>query len=460
MTIDLDAEIRLYRTKAAKSRNLFKKACQYLPGGISHQIRAYPPFPFLVAQSRGPYLYDVDGNEYLDYWMGHYSMLFGHSPENIKKALREQLDRGIMWGSIHEQEVLLAEKLCHRIPSIEKIRFCTTGTEATMFAIRLARGYTGKNLVLKMVGGWHGPSSDLLHGVTQHFDRSESLGLPSMTSDFLQSLPFNDIEVSAEILNQPDVADNLAAIIVEPMLGSSWFIPARSEYLAFLREICTRLNAVLIFDEIITGFRVSGGGAQQYYGITPDLTTLGKVLGAGMPISAVGGKTEIMERCNPYSESPKWERVRIGGGTFSCHPLSISSSLAMIQQLDNDQNLYSRLDKTGTLFRQNVVRIFNEYSIPVAATGIGSLFTIHFLDSIEKPPDNPLEAIEKCYYSFKEKLFKLLLCNRGIYVMHAGGAFSLVHESEHIDRTYAVLDDIASHLHPNLMQKSNIEFIV
>ncbi|MBN2383971.1 aspartate aminotransferase family protein [bacterium] len=457
-TLDLDAEIKRYRMRAHASKECYSRACQVLPGGVSHQIRAYPPFPVLVTSSDGPRFWDMDGNSYLDYWMGHYALIMGHQPEVVVRQLQAQLDRGIMWGSIHPQEVELAEKLCRFVPSAEKVRFCTTGTEATMFAIRLARGYTGKSLVFKMEGGWHGPSSELLHGVTGQFERSESLGMPDASTDLIQALPFNDLEATAAILSQPGLKDRLAAIIVEPMLGSSWFIPARPEYLQLLRDACSRLEAVLIFDEIITGFRVSLGGAQQYYNITPDLTTMGKILGAGLPLSAVCGKKDIMDRCNPHTAQPKWERVRIGGGTFSCHPLAMAASLALIDYLsDRGEAVYAELEAKGQRFKSMLADIFAHRHIRVALTGIGSLFILHFLDGLDRAPINPREVLNACHYSFKEKILKLLLLNRGIYVMHGGGAISLAHSDQDLDNTAAVFSEIADLIDSELLSTSRLD---
>jgi len=446
-TFDFESEIRRYKERSGHSKEWFQRACQRMPGGVSHEIRSYPPYPVFINGCRGPRMSDLDDNSYLDYWMGHYSLLLGHQPELIRRALSEQIERGIMWGAVHPQEVELAELICQVVPSAEKVRFCTTGTEATMFATRLARGFTGKNLVLKMEGGWHGPSSELFQGVTKHFERVESLGMPSTTTDLIQSLPFNDPEQTREILTRKEVKDHLAAIIVEPMIGSSWFIPAHREYLQLLREECDRLNAVLIFDEIITGFRLALGGAQSWYGITPDLTTMGKVMGAGLPIAAVAGKSEIMDRCNPLTASAKWERVRIGGGTFSCHPLSMSASLALIRYLvAHEAEVYSSLAAKGKILTSALVRIFETHSLPVAITGLGSLFIIHFLDKLDRAPTNPREALEHCHYQFREKVLKVLLCNRGVYVMHGGGAVSLAHTDNDLVTTSDVFNEVCGML--------------
>lgn len=455
--MSINDELNLYQNRTRQSKQWFERACKVMPGGVSHEIRAYPPHPFLVRSSAGAYLTDIDGNRYIDYWMGHYSHLLGHNPDIIAAAVRDRIDEGIMWGSLHPTEIELAELITTMVPSAEEIRFCTTGTEATMFAVRLARGFTGKNRIFKIAGGWHGPSSELFHAVSVNFDRAESLGLPREDDAPIKSIPFNDLEGCRRIFHEGDLSD-LAAVIVEPMLGSSWFIAANREYLQMLRDECDRLGAVLIFDEIITGFRVAAGGAQEYYGILPDLTTMGKVMGAGMPIAAVAGRRAIMERCNPASGLQKWERVRIGGGTFSCHPLSMASSLTLLRYIaSNRDRLYPDLEHRGNDFREQIKNIFEGYGIPIAVTGLGSLYTIHFLRQAgESAPQNPGEALGKCYFGFKERLFKILLMNRGIYVMHGGGALSTAHSTDEVDVTMTAMDDIARMLadDPGVIQKA------
>lgn len=444
MSGTLSEEFSKYENMVSKSRAWNERAKKVMPGGISHEVRSWKPFPFVVESTDGPLLVDVDGNSFIDFWMGHYAHIFGHNPPFIVKAIVEQAGRMIMPGSLHRLEIELAEMITTIVPSAEQVRFCTTGTEATMYAVRLARGLTGRPLIAKIEGGWHGPSSELFHAVTREFAREESLGLPTDRGQHVVTLPFNDVERAREILRHPSM-EKLAAIIVEPMIGSSWFISARPEYLQLLRDECDRLGAVLIYDEIITGFRIAASCAQGHFGILPDITTLGKALGGGMPIAAVAGRLDIMNRCNADSGLHKWERVRIGGGTYSCHPLSMASSLAFLRRIMADETgIYSHLNAMGERLRERMMSLFQSRGIALAVTGLGSLFTPHFLrDPASPPPINPGQAVDRCFYGFKEKLFKIMLLNRGVYVMHGGGSISMAHDDRHIETFLAACGDIA-----------------
>ena len=279
-----------YRQKTQKSEALFKRARKVMPGGISHNIHYFPPYPFYVKYAKGPKVWDVDGNEIVDLWMGHYTHLLGHHHDVIVEAIERQVKEGIHWGIVFEKQIEWAELIHELIPSAEMVRFCCSGTEATMYAVRLARAYTGKNTILKIAGGWHGANPDLTLAIKAPYDQRESLGLLPDLERFTKSIPFNDIPRTQEILHQNK--KDLAGIILELATGEGGFVPATMDYLKMLRSETEASGALLIFDEVITGFRLSLGGGQKRFGITPDLTTLGKIMGGGLPVGAVAGKSK------------------------------------------------------------------------------------------------------------------------------------------------------------------------
>jgi len=276
-----------YTQKTSRSKKLFERAMKVMPGGVCHNIRYFPPYPLYIdgqKGAKGSKIYDVDGNELIDFWMGHYTMILGHAPPFIN-ALKEQLEYGTHWGIVNDLQVELAELVNKLVPCAEMIRFGVSGTEATMYAVRLARAYTKRRIIAKVEGGWHGGNTDLSVAIHQPYDKPDSAGLLSEATKYTIGLPFNDIEVTSQILRKHK--DDLAAVIIEPVVGAGGFIPAEKDYLKALRELTEEFDGELIFDEIITGFRLALGGAQEFYGIIPDLATFGKILGGGMPIGGI-----------------------------------------------------------------------------------------------------------------------------------------------------------------------------
>ena len=316
-----------------------------MPGGQSHNARFYEPYPFYADRASGKYIWDVDGNRYTDYWMGHTALIMGHSPSLVVRAINSQSRNGLLFGSPNKYAYELASLVNRSVPCAESIRFCTTGAEATMYAVRLARAFTKRKTVVKMRGGWHGYNSALTVGVTPPFNTPESRGMIDTEEQFVSLAEFNDIEATRKVLT--NLKDDLACVIIEPVMGSGGVLPARSEYLRFLREECDRLGAVLIFDEIITGFRLALGGAQEFFGIKPDLCTLGKILGGGLPVSAVAGESEILSLADTTTRS-KAERCWIGGGTFSENALCLRAGIATLNYLlNNKASVYPRIGRLG-----------------------------------------------------------------------------------------------------------------
>ncbi|RPJ11507.1 MAG: aminotransferase class III-fold pyridoxal phosphate-dependent enzyme, partial [Deltaproteobacteria bacterium] len=366
-----------YRQKTPLSETLFKRAREVMPGGVSHNIHYFPPYPFFVKYAKGPKVWDVDGNEIIDLWMGHYTHILGHHADVVAEAIERQVKEGIHWGIIFEKQIEWAELIRELIPCAEMVRFCCSGTEATMYAVRLARAYTGRNTILKIAGGWHGANPDLTLAIKAPYEKRESLGLAPELEQHTKVIPFNDVAAAQEIIRQN--RKDLAGIILEPVIGEGGFVPATPEYLKMLRSETGDCGALLILDEVITGFRLSLGGAQKRFGVTPDLTTLGKITGGGLPVGAVAGRKEILEKTSPENRGSKWEKIMIGGGTFSSHPLTVAAGLAMIRYLkDHAGQVYPLLDTKGEMVREGVQTALRRNGIKAAVTGFGSLFQTHF----------------------------------------------------------------------------------
>jgi len=362
---------KLYSSKTKKSERLYERARRVLPAGVSYIIRFMEPYPFYTTQARGSKLVDVDGNEYIDFWMGHHALIFGHNPPKVMREVRQQLDRGTHFGTCHELEIALAEQVVKMIPSVKMIRFTNSGTEANMYAVRLARTYTGQEKIAKFEGGWHGGYDALHKAVKPPFDVPESGGLTQATLKDTVVLPFNNVDEVRRIIKK----ERLAGVVIEPVLGAAGCIPAEKDFLRELRELCTENGTLLIFDEVITGFRLAPGGAQQFFGVKADVTVLGKILGGGFPIGAVAGPREIMERM----DSLLYERPKFcfHGGTFCANPITMTAGLTTLRMLE-DGRMLNQLNKRGNRLRRQLSEIFESRKEAVQVTGVGSLLHTHF----------------------------------------------------------------------------------
>lgn len=359
-----------YRTKTISSSKLFESAKKFFINGVNHDIRYYEPYPIFLKKGKGSRVWDVDNNEYIDFWLGHASLILGHSYEVIIEEIRELIKNGTLLGMPNEYAIELAELINKCIPNAEKIRFCNSGSEATMYAIRLARAYTGKKFILKASGGWHGYNSNLIKNVWN----KEILGLIEEETKYVNTFKFNDINSFESKIKE--IKNELAAVIVEPVLGAGGAIPAERDFLKIVREETEKYNAVLIFDEIITGFRLGLGGAQEYYKINADLITLGKIIGGGFPIGSIAGKSEIIEMANPKRE----RSARIGGGTFSENPVSMRAGYLTLKFLiENSSSVYNKINSLGEIARKSIDKIFSEVGLLTQTTGIGSILLTHFL---------------------------------------------------------------------------------
>jgi len=353
-----------------KSDALFQKALALIPGGVNSPVRACrsvgcnPPF---IARGEGSHIFDADGNEYIDYVGSWGPLLLGHRHPEILAALERALTIGTSFGAPTEQEIELADAICRAVPSVEMVRLVNSGTEATMSAIRVARGFTGRDLTIKFEGCYHGHVDSLLvkagSGIAT-LGIPDTRGVPKAFADTTIALPYNDANaVEAAFKAHPD---EIAAVIVEPVVGNMGCVPPQSGYLEALREITTRYGALLIFDEVMTGFRVAFGGAQQRYNIRPDLTTLGKVIGGGLPVGAYGGRRDIMSQVAPAGSIYQ-------AGTLSGNPLAVAAGLAMLRHLEAHPEIYDRLERQGAKLAASAPQ-------GVTVNRVGSMFTFFFTD--------------------------------------------------------------------------------
>jgi glutamate-1-semialdehyde 2,1-aminomutase len=371
--------------------------------------------------------------------------MLGHHSEVIIEATERQLREGIHWGILFEKQVEWAELIQDLVPCAEMVRFCTSGTEATMYAVRVARAFTRKNIILKIAGGWHGANTDLSVGIKVPYEKEESLGLFPELRKYTKTIPFNDLPGSLEVIRQN--RDDLAGIILEPVSGEGGFIPATKEYLEMLRSETEKQRALLIFDEVISGFRVALGGFQERFHFTPDLTTLGKIVGGGFPAGALVGKREILERTSPELKRDKWERILIGGGTFSSHPFTAAAGLAMLGYLkDYADEIYPPLEVKGKKVREGVQESFRREGLNAVVTGIGSLFQTHF--PLRKGPAlnsphsiNQLTDVEK-----REVEFRIRMLTKGVHVMHGGGGLSIAHSDKDIEKIIEAARQVAKEM--------------
>ena len=322
------------------------------------------------------------------------------------------------------------------------VRFCCSGTEATMYAVRLSRGFTGKKIILKAAGGWHGANSDLSLGIRMPYEREESLGLLPELRQYTKVIPFNDVSGSLEVIRQNQ--EDLAGIILEPVIGEGGFTSATKEYLQMLRSETEKLGALLIFDEVISCFRVALGGAQERFNILPDLTTMGKIVGGGMPVGALAGKREIVERTSPEKKINKWERILIGGGTFSAHPLTAAAGLAMLRYLkDHHKKVYPLLESKGEKVRKRLQETLDREGLNAVVTGTGSLFQTHFPYKKGVTLDSPQSIHHLTDLEKREHEFRIRMLARGIHVMHGGGCLSIAHSDEDIEKIVKAAQKVA-----------------
>ena len=360
------------------SKKLYQEAVKLIPGGVNSPVRAFQAvgdFPIFVKEGNGSHIIDVDNNEYVDFICSWGPLILGHKPQAVTEALKEAINTGTTFGIPTEIENEMAKFICENVPSVEMVRMVSSGTEATMSALRLARAYTKRDKIVKFEGCYHGHADHLL---IKAGSGALTLGVPS-TPGVPESIAnntlnarYNDL-ISVEALFK-QFPEQIAAVIVEPIAGNMGLVPPKAGFLTGLRELCTKYGALLIFDEVISGFRASIGGAQKLYGITPDLTCLGKIIGGGLPVGAYGGKKEIMSQVAPAG--PVYQ-----AGTLSGNPLAMAAGLALLNQL-KDEEIYAKLERLTSLLAQGLKQAADEAGVKVSINYLGSLLTVFFTESL------------------------------------------------------------------------------
>jgi len=372
-----------YLRMMKKSGDLHARAREVMPGGVESNWRFLEPFPFYASYAKGSKLYDVDGHEYIDYLLSQGAIILGHRRKEIVEAVRRQADRGANFAIPSETVVKVARMISDFVPSAKKVRFANSGTEATMHAIRLARGFTGKDKIAKAEGGYHGVHDYVMVGLWGPIERMGpearprpepfSRGIPKAVQKMITIFPFNDAEATYEVLRRDK--DKLAAVITEPVMGNAGVLLPRKNYLRELRKMCNELNILLIFDEVITGFRLGKGGAQEHYGVRPDLTTWGKALGGGFQLAAFGGRKDIMD--DLLVKDKEWPMYTFHGGTYNAHPVSIAASAATLGAL-RDGRVYSNLDRMSRMLFPAMQDMLDDLHITAKVSRCGSMAHIYF----------------------------------------------------------------------------------
>lgn len=417
------------------SKKLFTQANKYIPGGVNSPVRAFSSVnssPFFVKKAKGQYLFDEDDNKYIDFIGSWGAQILGHSDNRILKVLNKTMKDGITYGAPCENEVLIAKKVCQIYKSIEKIRMVNSGTEATMSAIRLARGYTGKDKIIKFNGCYHGHGDSFLIKAgsgASTFGTPDSLGVTKANARNTISIEYNNIDAVNNAIKGGDVA----SIIIEPIAGNMNFIRARKSFLQYLRKICTKNNIVLIFDEVMTGFRVSKAGAQHIYNIMPDLTTLGKVLGGGLPVGAFGGKREIMNYIAPLGRVYQ-------AGTLSGNPLAMAAGLKTLEII-SEKNYFRDLSKKTQYFISRFNDICSKYKLDMSADSEGGMFGIYLTKSKLKN----LNDIDKSPKHIFLDFFNYML-DHGVFFapsMYEAGFISSSHLKKDLDYTIKIFESWA-----------------
>ena len=413
--------------------SLLTRATKVIPGGVNSPVRSFRAVggtPVFIQKARGAYLYDEDGKEYLDTICSWGAMILGHGDEKMAAIAQETALRGLSYGAPTQVEIAMAEELCRRVPSLQQVRMVNSGTEATMSALRLARGWSGRKEIVKFNGCYHGHSDCLLvkggSGLLT-LSLASSAGVPQELVRNTHNLEFNDCQQAEDYFKAQ--GDATAAVIVEPMAGNMNFVPAKKEFLRTLRRLCDHYGVLLIFDEVMTGFRVAGGGAQEVYGILPDLTCLGKVIGGGMPVGAFGGRADVMQSLAP--QGPVYQ-----AGTLSGNPLVMNIGLYVLQTLNRD--CYKKLDGISRQLVTGVNQLAREFGAPLCARGTGGMWGLYC--GVSDPPDS-FAQMEQTDNELFARIFHRLL-KEGVHLPPSSYEtcfISLAHEKKEADRFLSAL---------------------
>ena len=391
-----------------RSSSLFVQAQRHIPGGVNSPARAFKAVgrdPLFIERADGARLYDEDGNSYLDYIGSWGPMILGHRHPAVLEALEEALRRGTSYGAPTSAEIAMADLICEIVPSIESVRLVNSGTEATMSAIRVARGYTGRDLVVKFIGNYHGHVDSLLVKAGSGLATlgiSDSAGVPAAFAATTIALPFNSLEAVRECFDTH--GDQIACVILEPVVGNMGCVPPVEGFLEGLRKITEQHGALLIFDEVMTGFRVALGGAQQRYGVTPDMTTLGKIIGGGLPVGAYGGRKDIMDKVSPVG--PVYQ-----AGTLSGNPLAVAAGLATLRLLKEEPQVYENIDRKAKMLAKGVAAAAAAAGVTITINRVASMVTFFFHPGPVTDWDSAAKSRTDVFWAF----FRAML-DRGIYL--------------------------------------------
>lgn len=419
----------------SKTEEIYQKLCKFIPGGVNSPVRAclaVGQLPLIVKEAFGDKIYDVDGKGYIDYCGSWGPLIHGHTHPEIVKVLQEQILKGTTYGATSELEAELAEKVIELVPSIEQVRFVSSGTEATMSAIRLARGFTGRNRIIKFSGHYHGHADFLLVKAgsgLMNIHESTSKGIPEEFIKYTLNLPFNCIESLACAFH--DYPEQIACVILEPIAGNMGVVPATQSFMEALVEITKRHNTLLIFDEVMTGFRVAQGGAQSLYSVKPDLTCLGKIIGGGLPAAAFGGRRDIMQHLAPLGSVYQ-------AGTLSGNPLAMAAGLKSLEMLSRP-SFYEELNRKTDLLTEPIQDCIAKHNLNASLQRSGSMFTLFFG---KKQVQNGEEAASLDFPKFAH--FFRTLFNQGIYIpplQQEAWFISMAHQDHHLKLTADIITD-------------------
>jgi glutamate-1-semialdehyde 2,1-aminomutase len=430
MTTSLEQELATYAAANPISAALHEKATRFMPGGDTRNSIYWDPFPVYLTDGKGTTLTDADGNKRTDFVNNMTTLILGHRPEEVTSALNAQIEHGVSFPAPNPSVVRWAELMCERVPSLDKVRFVNTGTEATLNAIRAARAFTGKQKLVKCEGAYHGNHDAIQISVVPPLDKAGDADSPKAVKAFpgisetaandIFIAPFNDIIAVEKIIREH--ADELAAVIVEPVNGQCGMVPGKPEFLEGLRRVTDELGIVLIFDEVIA-FRIAYGGAQDYYGVTPDLTCFGKVVGGGMPVGAFGGRDDIMAMWDPSNGGATVQHA----GTFNGNPMTAAAGIATLEALTPEK--YEYLETLGDSLRTKLRALFAELEVPMGVTGVASLFALQFTST---------EVIDYRTFATNDKTMLetmfIGLLNEGFLMSNrCAGNVSTVHTEDDVD---------------------------